>query len=304
MADRMQGQTFFPIRFWPVIVLSILIVGILFVFVGSSLGLLGQIPQQILGIPQAGDDRVTATEIAPTGTPLPSPTPTDLPSTETPTRVPSPTKTPTVTPTPFPTPVITPWTYLERRIFVGYGAGEIFKSLKFRSTFPCEKQGKAWSDNADPFVVEYLSGVIEYCVCEQVSSNVWIDVTDEGTLEEIRQGNIEVILEAQRILTSEIGDFSICPNIGDFEIFDYLYNMDVSEWEWALFVERNYRVYGWWDWSLFQGPSGLDRTQWVKDYLEINFGNPLHNPYSPNFDKTSPYYQFESRRLGLLETEE
>ena len=305
MAERTSVKSpvsAFATRLGPALSIGIVLGAVLIAFlIGLWLtfgGDLGPLADPIPNQNQPTEESVPTEEPFPTNTP--SPTATESPPTETPTQTPTVTLTPTVTQTPYPTPEM-PWDYYNRRTFVADTALNIMLSHNFRAAFPCVKQGKGWSENADPFVMKYLDGVIEECICYEESYNHWFDLTEEEdgkVLEEIRLGNIEVI--DIRNETEEIGEYTLCTSNSWSYYYQYLYDLEALPWEWALFVERNYRFYGWedhfgnnWDWET--------RTVWVRNHIERVFGDPKAPWYAPNFDPNSPYYMIESKRLKLGE---
>jgi len=238
--------------------------------------------------------------------------PPTLTPTSTITLTPSNTPTPTPTEYPYATPVLN-WSDEDFRYFLGVGSTPgvymIFTNWNFIRKFHCPAHGHDWATDVDPFVVKYFSGV-QACTLlhPEEGPGITILVPDAWGLnpdsartrevEETGEYNVDYFFYYWPVeMTSEWNgidpDYSI---ISD----------DIPAWEWCLFLERNYHIYGRHNnrnAHLLPEESGVGMFAQGLPGLEAALGNPSgaagrFNPsgamYCPNFDPSHPLYLVET----------
>ncbi len=292
MAERLGDQR----PFWLLITLSIVLLVVLIV-VAYAAGLDG-ILRSALGsgvdeviLPDPGIGEAAEVVVIDTPTLEPSPTATDTPTpTLEPTATFTPSVTPTTTSTPYPTPELS-WTERDLELFLSvWYSGGIHVNIDFLRKFQCTRYGQDWSEDVDPFVVQYFSDV-QVCTCieDENVPDQWYVPYDVSEVEGVEESG------------KHWEDYRYCPipteRTSGWSYGDPWRDPEIPAWERCLFLERNFHIYGKDNYKQAEwvpGQSGEGMYSYLLPYYESRLGSSGRTLYCPNFDSSHPLYLIES----------
>ena len=171
-------------------------------------------------------------------------------------------------------------------------------SVDFLRTFHCPTHGQAWSEDVDPFVVQYFSD-------HQVCTSIRREGSDPAVYYVHPDANHTADKESSgEYFTDYIYFFIPVEQTPDWLGRHVWYDPEIPFWERCLFLERNYHIYGNTNYKQAEwepGRSGEGMYSHLLPFYESRLGNAGQTLYCPNFDPGHPYYLIES--VGRDESE-